>query len=127
MKRAGMGSRFGMRTVVCAAAAAVVAGYASAAAASTTDCQNLYVGRIWVEKGTGLYGAVFLNNYGDSAGSYWVYFTGRTTEDRKAALATLTAAKLMQHRVHVTTEEADGCSIQTGWRVAKSVFLANDP
>jgi hypothetical protein len=95
--------------------------------ASTIDCQNVYVGRIWIEKGHGLYGAVFLNHYNDSGGSYWVWFFDWTAEEKKSALATLTTAKVMNHRVHVSTTEADACSIQTGQRLAKSVTLANQP
>jgi hypothetical protein len=95
--------------------------------ASTTDCQNLYIGRIWLEKTYGLFGVVFLNNPGDPSGSYWTYFNNWTVEDKKAAFALLTTAKLTQHRVHVTTEEADGCGIQTGNRMVKSLYLANEP
>lgn len=101
--------------------------FASSASGTTLDCQGLYVGRIWIERGYGLFGVVFLNNPTDASGSYWQYFTSWTAEDRKSALATLTTAKLTQHRVNVETDEPGACSIQTGNRNMKSVTLANEP
>jgi hypothetical protein len=95
--------------------------------ANTLNCENVYVGRIWVEKTTGLKGAVFLDHPGNSSGSYWVFFDTWTAEDRKAALALLTAAKMSGHRMNVTTTEASGCGIQQSHTEAHSVFLANNP
>lgn len=95
--------------------------------ASVTDCSNVYIGRIWVEKGYGLFGVVFLNNASDASGSYWSYFNNWTADDKKSALVLLTTAKLSQHRVHVATEEPGGCGIDTGNRMIKSVTLANEP
>jgi hypothetical protein len=102
-------------------------GLVADARASISDCQNVYVGRIWIERGYGLFGVVFLNNPGDPSGSYWQYFTTWSADDRKSALSTLTSAKLTQHRVHVETDEPGGCSIHNGNRYVKSVTLANEP
>jgi hypothetical protein len=99
-----------------------------AANADLADCQNLYVGRIWVEKGSGgLYAAVFLNNSSDAGGSYWVFFSDWTAEERKAAFALLTTAKISQHRVNLATGDPSGCGIQNPGVTAKSLFLANYP
>ena len=95
--------------------------------ADLNDCQNLYVGRIWVEKGEGLKAVVLLNSPTDSSGSYWAFFQSWSDEDKKAALALLTAAKLSQHRVNVTTNEADGCGIYLGGTWLTQVFLATNP
>jgi hypothetical protein len=95
--------------------------------ANTLDCQDLYVGRIWVEQVTGLKGVVFLDHPENSSGSYWVFFDGWTVEDKKSALALLTTAKISQHRVNVSTTESNGCGIQTAGRTASAVFLANRP
>lgn len=95
--------------------------------ADITDCQNLYVGRIWVENGSGLYQVVFLNNPTDTVGSYWVRFTNWSADDNKAALALLTAAKISGHRVQVVTTETNGCGMQLAQTTAKSVVLANSP
>lgn len=111
----------------CAIFAMGLISFVPPAYASTLDCQNLYVGRIWVEKGQGLYAVVFLNHPDDSSGSYWSFFVNWTPEERKSALAMLTTAKVLQHRVHVITEAANGCAIQDGGQHVKSVFLANNP
>lgn len=100
---------------------------APTARADLGDCQNLYVGRVWLERGTGLYAAVFLNQPGDASGSYWVYFSTWTAEDKLAALALLTAAKLSAHRVNVTTTASGGCGVSTNSFEATSVFLATNP
>ena len=95
--------------------------------ADTTNCQNLYVGRIWVEKGTGLKGVVYLNNRGDGSGSWWSYFNGWTPDEKKDALAMLMAAKVSNHRVNVNTENTDGCGIKTGFTNTESVYLTTNP
>ncbi|MBU1620767.1 MAG: hypothetical protein KJ556_04835 [Gammaproteobacteria bacterium] len=95
--------------------------------ASITDCQELYVGRIWVEKGVGLQGVVFLNNKEDGGGSYWSYFVGWSADERKEALSLLIAAKASGHRVNIATEDSDGCGIEKGGTHIKSVYLANNP
>jgi hypothetical protein len=99
----------------------------SFANASTTDCQNLYVGRIWVEKGHGLRAVVYLNNKDDTSGSYWSYFAGWSADERKEALSLLVAAKAAGHRVNVVTEESDECGLQKGGTVTKTVFLTTNP
>lgn len=95
--------------------------------ASTTDCQNLYIGRIWVEKGAGLKAVVYLNKRGDSSGSYWSHFSGWAPDDKKAVLSTLLAAKAANHRVNVITESENGCDLQMGYTVTKAVYLTTNP
>jgi hypothetical protein len=107
--------------------AALVLASSFSTAALVTDCKDLHIGRIWVEKGAGLKGVVHLNNRDDSAGSYWNYFTGWSTEDRKEALSILLAAKAANHRVNVVTENTDGCGLQDNYTVAKSIYLATNP
>lgn len=99
---------------------------ASPAFADLTNCENVYVGRIWVERGHGLRAVVLLNNPGDGSGSYWTYFDNWTAEEKKSALATLTAAKLAGHRVHVTTDDPSGCAVLTGGSQVKMVYLATN-
>ncbi len=113
-----------LRNVACVASLL----FASASAQATlNDCSDLYVGSIWIEQGTGLYAVVLLQNEGDMSGSYWMYFTQFAAEERKAALATLTAAKLANHRVHVKTHAADQCSIVGASQYVKSVYMAHRP
>ena len=99
----------------------------SEASASITDCQNLYIGRIWLEQGQGLKGAVFLNDPADASGSYWVWFSNFSIEEKKSVLAVLTTAKIMQHRVHIATTETNGCGIQNAQTIATTVLMANSP
>jgi len=95
--------------------------------ASTIDCQNLYVGRIWVEKGTGLKAVVYLNAAGNSSGSYWSYFHGWSADERKEALSILMMAKASQHRINVETENQDKCGVQAGGTQMKSLYLTTNP
>ena len=97
------------------------------ASASLTDCQNLYVGRVWINKGHGLYAVVYLNKREDSSGSFWSLFTGWTPEEKKAVLSTLMAAKVSGHRVNVETENTDSCGLQTAGTVTKSIHLTTAP
>jgi len=97
------------------------------ARASLNDCQSLYIGRIWVERGGGLKAVVFLANPSDAGGSYWSYFDYWTADDKKSALATLETAKLAGHRVHVTTDNTDGCGILQGGTYVKALFMATGP
>jgi hypothetical protein len=120
-----MKSKSRLATVLAIMISALVAPVMTSA--STLDCQNVYVGRIWIEKGHGLYGVVLLNHPADTSGSYWLMFFDWTVDEKKAALAALTTAKISGHRVHVASTEADGCSIQTGQRIAKTIALANEP
>jgi len=94
---------------------------------STTDCKNLYIGRITVEKGIGLNAVVYLNNKGDDWGSHWSYFTGWMPEERKEALSMLLTAKAANHRVNIVTENADGCGLQISGTVTKSIHLTTNP
>lgn len=95
--------------------------------ASTADCQNLYIGRIWIEKGVGLKAVVYLNHPDDSSGSYWSYFSGWSADERKEALTILTTAKATKHRVNVVTADANGCGLQAGGTVTNQLFLATNP
>jgi hypothetical protein len=97
------------------------------ARASLTDCQGLYVGRIWVEQGYGLRAVVLLESETASSGSYWTYFDNWSAEEKKAVLAILTGAKLSGHRVNVETAGSVSCAITTGGSQMKSVYLANSP
>ena len=100
----------------------------SIAVADLHDCQNLYVGRIVAQKGYGLWGVQFLENPGHASGSYWVNFDDWSAEEKKAAFALLTAAKMAQHRVNVATAEADGCGLATAQHPqAAAVALATHP
>ncbi|MCH2041051.1 MAG: hypothetical protein MK185_10500 [Saccharospirillaceae bacterium] len=101
--------------------------FSSIANASTTDCQNLHIGRIWVEKGTGLKAVVYLNNRGDTSGSYWSYFKDWSLDERKEALSMLMAAKASNHRVNVITENTDGCGLIAGGTQTKALFLTTNP
>jgi hypothetical protein len=95
--------------------------------ASTTDCQNLYIGRIWIEKGIGLKSVVYLNSPNNTSGSYWSSFSGWTPDEKKEALSILLMAKAAQHKVNVTTENTDGCGLQSGYITTKSLYLATNP
>jgi hypothetical protein len=95
--------------------------------ATTLDCQNLYVGRIWIEKGVGLKAVVYLNNANDASGSYWSYFTNWSPDERKEALTILTTAKASKHRVNVVTENPDSCGLQSGATVTNQIFLTTAP
>ena len=95
--------------------------------ASTTDCQNLYIGRIMVQKGYCLSAVVYLNNKDDTSGSYWSSFTGWSADERKEVLSLLVAAKAAGHRVNVVTEDSDECGLQKGGTVTKSVALTTNP
>ena len=95
--------------------------------ASTTNCQNLYVGRIWIEKGIGLRAFVYLNAVGDNSGSYWSYFNGWSADERKEVLSILMMAKASQHRVNVVTENSDKCGLKAGGTQTKALYLATNP
>ncbi|WP_372627603.1 hypothetical protein [Arsukibacterium sp.] len=95
--------------------------------ASTVDCQNLYIGRIWMEKGVGLKAVVYLNERTATSGSYWSYFTGWTAEERKEVLTLLVTAKAAGHRVNVITDNTDGCGLQASGTITNAVFLTTQP
>lgn len=114
--------------ITASALAVVIACLATGPArANLTDCQDLYIGRIWVERGAGLRGVVFLATSSASSGSYWSYFDNWTADEKKSALSMLEAAKLAGHRVHVTTDNVDGCGILSGGTYVKALFLATNP
>tara|TARA_R110001599_G_scaffold249359_1_gene449225 strand:- start:12532 stop:12873 length:342 start_codon:yes stop_codon:yes gene_type:complete len=96
-------------------------------AASTIDCKNLYVGSIQVIKGIGLNAVVYLNNPGNSSGSYWSNFNGWSRDDKKEALSLLLMAKASNHRVNVSTESTGGCALLDGGTTLKSLNLTNNP
>lgn len=116
-----------MRLAAIAAALAATCLAPMTSHASLSDCQDLYIGRIWVERGSGLKAVVFLANPTDNGGSYWSYFDYWTADEKKSALATLESAKLYGHRVHVTTDNSDGCGILAGGTYVKALFLATNP
>lgn len=92
--------------------------------ADINNCMGVYVGMIQVEKGGGLTGVTFHDSPTDASGSYYQNFSGWSADDKKAVLAILTAAKVSQHRVNVTTEASGECGIAVTWQVMKSVVLA---
>ena len=93
--------------------------------ANVSDCQNLYVGKIWVEKGTGLAAVVYLNNRGDASGSYWSSFYDWEDADKKEVYSLLLAAKMSNHRVNVVTE--GGCTLNQSGNKTKTVYLTSTP
>ena len=110
-----------------AATSTVMAVTASNAHADLITCENLYVGRVYLERGQNLKSVVLLNNQTDASGSYWLYFDNWTADEKEAAVAMLMAAKLAGHRVHVGTDASGGCSISTNSQFVKSLTLANAP
>jgi hypothetical protein len=99
------------------------------AVADINNCQNLYIGQIVVEKGFGsLSHVMFKDNPDHATGSKWVVFRSWSEDEKKSALALLTAAKVAQHRVNIITQAADGCSIVTLQALeAQNVGLAINP
>ena len=95
--------------------------------ASLNDCQDVYVGRIWVERGVGLKAVVVLATAEAPGGSYWIFFDNWNADEKKSALAILEGAKIAGHRVHVTTDNVDGCGITVGGTYMKAIFLATNP
>jgi hypothetical protein len=116
-----------VRFTALAAAISLACFGATPSYATLSDCQDLYIGRIWIERGSGLRAVVFLASPTDGSGSYWSYFDNWTADEKKSALSTLEAAKLAGHRVHVTTDNADGCGILAGNTYAKALFLSTNP
>ena len=112
-----------------AIAALAILGFASQATAGLANCQNVYVGRIWLENGNldegGLKGVVFLESPTDGGGSFWVYFNELGVGERKAMLALLLAAKVAGHRVDVKTTNSDQCGIATGGSEALAIYMSN--
>jgi hypothetical protein len=104
----------------------VVALGSSIANADVNDCQNLFVGQILVQDGVS-FRATFLNSPSDVSGSQWIYFNHWNSDDKKAALALLTAAKMAQHRVALVTNGPNGCAITTEQRLATSLYLSANP
>lgn len=115
--------RFKLLTMIVLALAVL---HGVPAQADLSNCTDMYVGRIWVERGSGLRAVVLLDNPAAASGSFWIYFDTWSADEKKSALATLTAAKLAGQRVHLTTDNADGCGLVTGGTHAKAVFLANN-
>src|SRR5689334_7929483 len=116
-----------MKISAIPAAALAMGLLAAPAHATLSDCQDLSIGRIWVERGSGLKAVVSLASPTATGGSYWSYFDYWTVEEKKSALATLQTAKLTGHKVHVTTDNVDGCGIMAGGTYVKSLFLATNP
>lgn len=96
--------------------------------ADLTDCQDIYVGRIRVENGSGgISKAVFLNDPSSGSGSYWVSFSSWSPDEKKAALSILMAAKFSKHKLNLKTNAADGCGIENSGQAASRVDLATQP
>lgn len=95
--------------------------------AEHVDCKGAYVGRISIDKGTGLNRVVFKSGQLNSSGSYWVYFHGWQPDAKKEVLSILMAAKASGHRVDVYTEAEDGCSIGYSGQNVKELHLSNNP
>jgi hypothetical protein len=112
-----------MKTILVSAALTLVS---SIAVADVTNCQHLYVGQILVRNGV-TFLASFLNDPGDASGSKWIYFNHWNAEDKKAALALLTAAKMSQHRVSLVTDGPNSCDIVLEDRHATSLYLSSSP
>jgi hypothetical protein len=103
-------------------AALVLAG--SAAHADLNSCGELYVGSVLLEKGI-VPRVVFLNSPGDTSGSYFQWFgNGWTPEETKMAVALLMSAKIAGHRVDITTNAPNGCSIATNGYYLQRVYLS---
>jgi hypothetical protein len=96
------------------------------ALADITNCTDIYVGSMIVNKVDGLKTVVFLNSPLNSSGSYAVFINGWEPEAKKEAMTILTAAKIAQHKVYIQTEAEDGCSINTPGQVLKLVSLRNN-
>ena len=99
----------------------------SVTSASLIDCQDVYVGRIWTEKGVGLKAATYLNASSDTTGSKWSYFTGWSVDERKEALSSLLMAKASKHRINIATQSAGYCDIQNSETVTIQVILTAVP
>lgn len=97
-----------------------------AARADLSTCQDIYVGHVWLNNSQGLMAARFLNSPQDAGGSYWVFFNTWSEDARKAALATLIAAKMAGQRVVVATGEPGGCSILTGQSIGVELYLSQN-
>ncbi|WP_125717025.1 hypothetical protein [Pseudoalteromonas rubra] len=95
--------------------------------ASLDDCQGVYVGRIWVERGVGLKAVVYLGHPDNTSGSYWSYFHDWTDSEKQSVLSILLSAKAMKHPVNVTTDKPNGCSVTTGGTVTTAVYMATNP
>jgi hypothetical protein len=115
------------KALVSTLLALTMIGAAVPAQADLNNCENLYVGRIWLEQGYGLRAVVLLATPTAPSGSYWMYFDNWSAEERKTALAMLAAAKISGHRVHATTTEAGQCGVSISATFVKTVFLASQP
>lgn len=107
------------------AATLLFAGAAPPARADLANCRDLYVGRVWIERGFGLQGFVALASPDASSGSYWIYFSGWSADERRAALDMLTAAKVNGGRINLATDAAGGCGIALDSYNATQLFFAN--
>jgi len=93
--------------------------------AGLNECIGVYVGRISIAN-QGLNKVVFIKRTSDTSGSYWVNFSGWTSEAKKEALSILIAAKAAQHRVDVYTTGVDACDIGNGGRTLKEIHLSTN-
>jgi hypothetical protein len=116
-----------LRSIIFTVLIVIAATLSGRAQADVSNCQDVYVGRIWVDRDFGLRAVVVINTPQSTGGSYWIYFDNWSADPKKSALATLTAAKMSGHRLHVATEEADQCGIATGGTQMRHLYLATNP
>jgi hypothetical protein len=103
------------------AALSLLAGVANA---DISNCSGVYVGMILVEKGAGLSGVTFHNTATATSGSYYLNFNGWSSDDKKAVLGVLTAAKMASQPINIKTEASSECGIDTTFQTLKRVELA---
>ena len=93
--------------------------------AAFNECIGVYVGRISIAN-QGLDKVVFIQTPSKTSGSYWVNFSGWSSDAKKEALSILMAAKASQHRVDVYTTGLNACDIGNGGRTLKEVHLSTN-
>ena len=93
--------------------------------AAFNECIGVYVGRISIAQ-QGLDKVVFIRRVSDTSGSYWVNFSGWSSDAKKEALSILMAAKASQHRVDVYTTGINACDIGNRGRTLKEIHLSTN-
>lgn len=95
--------------------------------AAFNECTGVYVGRIVINSQSGLDKVVLMASPESTSGSFWVNFSGWDKDAKKQALSILLTAKASRHRVDVTTNAADSCSIGNPSRTFREVTLSTNP
>ena len=95
--------------------------------ADLSDCKDLYVGTLGVSK-EGLTHVVFKTHPDNVSGSYAVFFSNWTRDEKKEVLSVLLAAKLSSQKINVSTELSEGnqCGITGAGRELLSVQLTGN-